>query len=161
MGPRASIMVRKFCKNCDICGRSHVWREKGKGLLLPLPIPDRFYSEFLIDFMTELPAKSRNDPRFLMAITYRLLKSCTLEAMKSVPTEECAERFVKCHFRFHGFPKFITSDCGSNWVGDFWTFLCKLVGIEQRLSTAYHPKIEGSIERMNQEFLAYLQAFIS
>lgn len=26
--PGASTMVRIFCRNCDVCGRSHVWREK-------------------------------------------------------------------------------------------------------------------------------------
>lgn len=67
--PGASLMVRIFCRNCDVCGRSHVWRERKKGLLLPLPIPDCFHSELSIDFMTDLPAQSKNDPRFLMAIT--------------------------------------------------------------------------------------------
>ncbi|KAI0991393.1 hypothetical protein K3495_g16794 [Podosphaera aphanis] len=111
--------------------------------------------------MTDLPAKSKGDPRFLMVITDRLLKSCTLEAMETMTAEDCAKRFVHCHYRYHGFPKFITSDRGSNWVGDFWTCLCKLVKIEQRLSTAYHPETDGSTERMNQEVLAYLRAFIS
>lgn len=154
-------MVRTFCKNCDVCGRSHVWREKKKGLLLPLPIPDQFYSELSIDFMMDLPAKTTEDPRFLMVITDWLLKYCTLEAMKSMSAEECANKFIACHYRFHGFPSFITSDRGSNWVGDFWTHLCRLVGMKQRLSTAFHPQTDGSTERMNQEVLAYLRAFIS
>lgn len=159
--PGASSMVRTFCRNCDVCGRSHVWRERRKGLLLPLPIPERFHSELSIDFMTDLPAKSKGDPRFLMVITDRLLKSVTLEAMTSMKAEDCAEVFVMCHYRFHGFPSAITSDRGSNWVGDFWVHLCKLVNMEQRLSTAFHPETDGSTERMNQEVLAYLRAFIS
>ena len=107
-------MVRKFCRNCDVCGRSHVWRERRKGLLHPLPVPDRFHSELSIDFMTELPAQGAEDPRFLMVITDRLLKSVTLEAMTSMKATDCAERFFQCHYRFYGFPKFITSDKGFN-----------------------------------------------
>lgn len=159
--PRMSIMVRRFCRNCDICGRSHVWRSKRQGLLLPLPIPDRFHSELSIDFMTDLPAKDKDDPRFLMVITDRLLKSVTFEAMTTMNAEDCAERFLNCHVRFHGFPKALTSDRGSNWVGDFWTYMCKSSNIEQRLSTAFHPETDGATERMNQEVLAYLRAFIS
>ncbi|KAI0996107.1 hypothetical protein K3495_g12074 [Podosphaera aphanis] len=159
--PGASSMVRTFCQNCDVCGRSHVWRERKKGLLLPLPVPDRFHSEVSIDFMTDLPAKNKSQPRFLMVITDRLLKSCTLEAMNTMSAEDCAEKFVQCHYRFHGFPYFLTSDRGSNWVGDFWTHLCRLLNIKQRLSTAFHPETDGSTERMNQEILAYLRAFIS
>ena len=128
---------------------------------MPLPIPERFHAELSIDFMTDLPAKSKGDPKYLMVITDRLLKSCTLEAMDSMTAENCAERFITSHYRFHGFPSFLTSDRGSNWVGDFWTHLCKSVGIEQRISTAFHPETDGSTERMNQEVLAYLRAFIS
>lgn len=49
--PGLSKMVRKFCRNCDVCGRCNVWRSRKQGLLLPLPIPDRFHSELSIDFM--------------------------------------------------------------------------------------------------------------
>ncbi|KAI0996740.1 hypothetical protein K3495_g11442 [Podosphaera aphanis] len=159
--PKMSTMVRQFCRNCDICGRSHVWRARRQGLLLPLPIPDRFHKELSIDFMTDLPAKDKKDPRYLMVITDRLLKSVTLEAMGSMNAEECAERFLNCHFRFHGFPAALTSDRGSNWVGDFWSHLCKETKMEQRLSTAFHPETDGSTEHMNQEVLANLRSFTS
>lgn len=159
--PGMSTMVRRFCRNCDVCGRSHVWRSRKQGLLLPLPIPDRFHSELSIDFMTELPGKGPKDPRFLMVITDRLLKNVILEAMTSMSAEDCAERFLQCHFRFHGFPQALTSDRGSNWVGDFWRHLCKETGIQQRISTSFHPQTDGSTERMNQEVLTYLRAFIS
>ncbi|KAI0991703.1 hypothetical protein K3495_g16484, partial [Podosphaera aphanis] len=64
--PNMSKMVRRFCRNCDVCGRSHVWRSKRQGLLLPLPIPDRFHTELSIDFMTDLPVKEKDDPCYLM-----------------------------------------------------------------------------------------------
>ncbi|KAI0996221.1 hypothetical protein K3495_g11958 [Podosphaera aphanis] len=159
--PGMSTMVRKFCQNCDVCGRSHVWRSKRQGFLLPLPIPNRFHSELSVDFMTDMPSKKRGDPRYLMVITDRLLKSVTLEAMESMNAEDCAKRFINCHYRFHGFPHAITSDRGTNWVGDFWRRVCQLTNIEQRLSTSFHAETDGATERMNQEVLAYLRAFIS
>jgi hypothetical protein len=159
--PGMSAQVRRFCRNCDVCGRAHVWRERQKGLLAPLPIPDRFYSELSIDFMTDLPAKEKDDPRYLMVITDRLSKAVTLEAMTTMDAEACAERFVQSHYRFHHFPRAMTSDRGSNWVGRFWRKLCELVGIEQRLSTAFHPQTDGATERMNQEVQAYLRAFVT
>ena len=100
--PGASTMVRTFCKNCDVCGHSRVWREKKRGLLLPLPIPERFHSELSIDFMTDLPAKSKEDPRYLMVITDRLLKSCTLEAMSSMAAEDCAKNLLLATTVFMG-----------------------------------------------------------
>lgn len=159
--PGISKAIRRFCKNCDVCGRSHVWRERKRGLLRPLPIPDRFHSELGIDFMTDLPAKSAEDPRYLMVIVDRLKRSVALEEMTTMKAEDCAKVFPKLHFRHHGLPRFITSDRGSNWVGDFWRELCRLTNVKQRLSTAFHPQTDGATERMNQEILAYLRAFIT
>ncbi|XP_044720089.1 reverse transcriptase (RNA-dependent DNA polymerase) domain-containing protein [Hirsutella rhossiliensis] len=71
------------------------------------------------------------------------------------------QQYLMCHYRFHGFPKTMTSDRGSNWVSKFWQRLCELVRIEQRLSTAYHPQTDGATERMNQEVLVYLRIFVA
>lgn len=111
-------------------------------------------------FMTDLPAKT-NKPRYLMVITDRLLKSVTLEAMASMKAEECAGRFLNCHYRFRGFPLALTSDRGCNWVGDFGRHLCKMMGIEQRLSTVLDPQTDVAMERANQEVFCYLRCLLS
>lgn len=153
-------MVRQFVRNCDVCGRTHVWRDKKRGFLKPLPVPERFHQEISIDFMTDLPA-NKDQPRYLLVITDRLSKEIILEAMHTMSAEACAERFLQCFYRFHGFPQAITSDRGSNWVGDFWKRLCERAGIQQRLSTAFHPETDGATERANQEVQAYLRAFVT
>ena len=38
--------------------------------------------------------------------------------------------------------------------------LNKLLGIQTKLLTAYHPQIDGQIERINQELEQYLRVFI-
>ncbi|KAL5592940.1 uncharacterized protein BROUX77_002577 [Berkeleyomyces rouxiae] len=159
--PGISRDVRRFCANCNVCGRSKVWRERKKGLLLPLPIPQRPHSELGIDFMTELPAKKSGDPRYLMVIVDRLTGGVALEAMNTMKAEQCAESFLQCYWKHHGFPRALVSDRGTNWTSEFWTHLCKLTGIEQRLSTGFHPQTDGATERMNQEVLTYLRSFIT
>lgn len=110
--PKMSNMVRQFVRNCDVCGRTHVWRDKKRGFLKALPIPERFHQEISIDFMTDLPANKRQ-PRYLMVITDRLSKEIILEAMDTMSAEPCAERFLQFFYRFHKFPRAITSDRGS------------------------------------------------
>ncbi|XP_044724606.1 reverse transcriptase (RNA-dependent DNA polymerase) domain-containing protein [Hirsutella rhossiliensis] len=68
---------------------------------------------------------------------------------------------VPCHYRFHGMPRSIVSDRGSNWLSRFWKRFCRLAGVTQKLSTAYHPQTDGGPERMNQEIEAYLRAYVS
>lgn len=65
------------------------------------------------------------------------------------------------YYRFHGFPKSVTSDQGPQWVSRFWKHLCKLTGIEQRLTSTYNPQTDGSTERWNQEIRAYLRAYVN
>ena len=48
--------VRRFVRNCDVCGRSIIWRDRKQGLLRPLPIPDRQWREIAMDFVGPLPA---------------------------------------------------------------------------------------------------------
>ena len=87
-------MVCKFYWNCNICGRSHLWREQYKGLLCPLLILNRFHSELSIDFIIDLPAKNKGDPQFIMVITDRLLKSITIEAITIMRAEAYTECFI-------------------------------------------------------------------
>lgn len=155
-----SQAVRRFVRNCH-CYGGHVSRQRRQGLLRPLPIADRFWTQISVDFMTDLPATTEDDPRYLMVITDRLSKYIQVEAMTSMTAEACAERFKECWWRFHGFPKQIISDRGSDWVGDFWTALCGLVGTEQLLSTAYHPQTDGGTERANQEVQAVLRVMVN
>ena len=117
-----------------------MWRDRKQGLLKPLPIPDRFWTELSVDFITDLPQTDESRPRYMMVITDRLSKWVQLEAMESMTADRCAERFLDCWWRHHGFPRAIVSDRGSDWVGHFWRRLCVLTGVEQRLSTSRHPQ---------------------
>jgi hypothetical protein len=96
-----------------------------------------------------------------MIITNKLLKSCTLKTITFIKAEDCAEVFVQYYYRFHKFPKFITLNKGSNWIKNFWTRLCELVKIKQRLSIAFHLETDEATERINQKVQAYLKAFIT
>ncbi|KAM4060563.1 reverse transcriptase (RNA-dependent DNA polymerase) [Hirsutella rhossiliensis] len=141
-------------------GQSQLVRRR-KGFLKPLPIPDRPRSHLSMDFITDLPPTGPSKARYLWVIVDRLTKAVTLEVMDNMEAEPCANRFLQCHYRFHGMPRSIVSDRGSNWLSRFWKRFCRLAGVTQKLSTAYHPQTDGGPERMNQEIEAYLRAYVS
>ncbi|KAI1687666.1 Pol protein [Pyrenophora tritici-repentis] len=143
--------VRRFVRNCEICGRNTIWRETKKGLLKPLPIPERIWGELSIDFITDLPPSGRDDATNCMVVTDRLTKGVELEGMHDISAEAVAQRLLERHYPIHGIPTAITSDRGPQFVSDLWRHFCKLLSVEQRLSTAYHPQTDGATERMNQE----------
>ena len=59
--------VRRFVRNYNTCGKSKIWREQKQGLLKPLSIPERIWSELSVDFITGLaPSK---DCTSIMVVT--------------------------------------------------------------------------------------------
>jgi hypothetical protein len=157
--PKMMSYIRRFVRNCDTCSRNKAWRDKYRGFLKPLPIPSQIWREISIDFIIKLPLN--NSCINLMIITNRLNKGVILEGLKEITAEAVAECFVRCFYRYHGFPKAIVSDRGVQFVGDMWTRVCRLLRVVRRISTAFHPETDGSTERMNQQVETYLRAFIS
>ena len=157
--PGMSHDVRRFVRNCDACGRGKVWRSKKHGLLKPLPIPDRPWSDISADFMTHLPDSDGH--KDLLVVTCRLTGATILIPLLDITTETVTNRFLWDFCRHHGIPNSIVSDRGSQWVNGFWKRLCEILKIQRKLSTTAHPQTDGGNERMNQEVLAYLRIFIT
>ena len=157
--PGMSSDIRRFCRNCDKCGANTVWRDRRQGLLKPLPIPDRKWSEISTDFIQDLPGS--NGYKHIMVIVDRLGKGVQVINLKRLDTSYIAQKFVKHYIPLHGIPRAITSDRGSQFVSEFWARVCQLLRITRRLSTAYHPETDGSTERANQRIEAYFRNFVN
>ena len=154
--PKLRESVRRFVRNCDIRGRSTVWREARAGFLRSLPVPERIGSDLTIDFVTDLPESKKCTN--VMVITDRLSKDVFMFGASSMAADKSAEIFVDRYYRYFGFPRHLTSDRGSDWLSHFWKEFCRLTGIKQNLTTAYHPQSNAS-ERANQELFKYLRVF--
>ena len=53
-------------------------------------------------------------------------------------------------FKLHGLPKAIVSDRDVKFTSNFWKGLFADLCTKLNFSTAYHPQIDGKIERVNQ-----------
>jgi hypothetical protein len=84
--------IRQFVRNCDNCGRTKTWKEQKKGLLKPLPIPERPWQYITLDFITDLP--SSNNCTVILVITDRLTKGVILESMAKTTSKEVAWTLV-------------------------------------------------------------------
>jgi hypothetical protein len=66
---------------------------------------------------------------------------------KTLNARGLAELFYnKITLRFNTSEK-ILSDKGTVFISELWYELCKLMGVKKRLSTAFHPQIDGQTER--------------
>jgi hypothetical protein len=155
--PGMSNDIRRFVRNCDVCGRTKPWREGLQGLLKPLPIPEQVWKEISIDFVDGLPESEGMSS--LMVVTDRLSKGSVFVPLPNTQTETVVQKFIERVVAYHWLPDAITSDRGSQFVSTLWTRLCKLLKINRRLSTAYHPQTDGATERMNSVWEAYIRSF--
>jgi transposase InsO family protein len=124
--------------------------------LKPLPILKRQWSEISIDFITELPV-SKTEAINVIIITDRLFKSCIFKSMKNTTIEAVVQALIECLIQHHGSPTAVVSDKKPQFVSLIWKRICSIMKILKRLSTAFHPETDGSIERMNQKLEAYLR----
>ncbi len=72
-----------------------------------------------------------------------------------------AEVILDVVVRHHSLSDSIVSDRSSVFISKFWSSLCYFFGIKQRLSTTFHPQIDGQTERQNSTMKAYLRAFVN
>lgn len=161
--PGCNQDVRRFVKNCDTYGRSTIWRDKKRGLLKPLPVPSQIWQEISMDFITGLPHSGPEKCTVLLVIIDRLSKGVILipVAPNRFDTEGLAKIFIKFYLPHHWIPRAIVSDRGSQFVNGFWKTVCDKLKISHRLSTAYHPEIDGQTERANQEVETYVRKFVT
>ena len=61
----------------------------------------------------------------------------------------------------HGLLETALSDQGPQFAAEFMCRLNTILGIQTKLSTAYHPQTDGQTERLNQDVEQYLRLFVS
>ena len=74
--------------------------------------------------------------------------------------EGLARLFRDNVWKLHGLPKSIISDRGPQFAAGIIQKLNRILGIESKLSTVFHPQTDRQMERVNQELEQYLRMFI-
>jgi hypothetical protein len=150
--------VRAFIQECDICQRNKSETLHPAGLLQPLPIPDRIWTEISMDFAEGLPSSMGRD--VIMVVVDRLSKYAYFVALAHPYTAGTVARlFMDNIFKLHGLPKTIVSDRDPVFTSNFLQEIFRLSGTELLMSSAYHPQIDGQTEIMNKGLEGYLRSF--
>jgi hypothetical protein len=157
--PSMSTDVKWFVQNCDHCGANTVWRNRRQGLLKPLPIPEQKWRDIAFDFIEKLPPSEGCSN--LLVVTDRLSKGVILMPCKDISSETVAKALTQSLIGYRGIPASIVSDRGTQLTEGVMKHLCRLMGIQQRKSTAFHPQTDGQTERMNATIEEYLRNFCS
>ena len=112
------------------------------------------------DIMGPLPATTRGH-KYILVVTD--LFSKWVEAFPLVKTDSLtlAKVLVEEVVCRYGVPQYLHSDQGANLVSDVIQSLCILLGIQRTQTTAYHPQVNGQVERFNRTLEAMLSKVVT
>ena len=158
--PRMNERIIDFVRSCPECQQNKAARHQPYGLSSPLELPYTPWPSIAMDFITELPFSSGCDQ--LWVIIDRFTKMAHFLPLKKEEktVADLAVIFAQEIWKHHGLPTDIVSDRNSRFTSETWKEFLRLLGIQPRMSTAFHPQTDGLRERLNQTIEAYLRAFV-
>jgi hypothetical protein len=110
-----------------------------------------------IDLITDLPVSEGYDS-ILTVVNQGCSKAAVfLLCQKTINVLGIATLYAQRIFPFFGIPQWVISDRDPRFTAKFIVDLCTILKIDQNLSTAYHPQMDGQSERANQRVEQYLR----
>ena len=148
--PNMDAHIKVWKQECPACQRNKSTNELPAGLLQPLPVPARRWSDISLDFITHLPT-TRSGYTAILVVVDRLSKMVHfIPTVDTATAEDVARLFVDNIFVLHGMPERIVSDRDTKFTGTFWQALCEIWKCERQFGSAYHPQTDGQTERVNR-----------
>jgi transposase InsO family protein len=121
-------------------------------------MPSERWHNVSLDFVFGIPLSSVFDS---ILVVKDCLTKCAhyIPCLTTIDAPATSELFFREIFCLHGLPKTIVSDRGPQFASKFWRRLFEVLGVDIRLSTAFHPETDGSTEVTNQVMEQYLRIF--
>ena len=155
--------VDRYIQNCHVCRKAKAPQDQYNKMLKPLPVPKRPWTNITLDFVTGLPECELKNA-ILMVV------NCLAKEQVYIPcsdknegtnAEATAKMLLHNVWRRHGLPSSVVSNRGPQFVSAVWKALCKILRINVKLSTAFHPETNGQSEIANQEIERHLCTYVN
>lgn len=154
--PGMREQVKQVVSLCQTCQLSKHETVRTPGLLQPLPIPDQAWVSISMDFIDQLP--NSQGKTMIWVVVDRFTKYGHFIALSHpISASSLAQVFFDSIYKLHGLPSYIVSDRDTILTSNFWKELMSTLGIQQQMSSAYHPQTDGQTERVNQCLEGYLR----
>jgi len=150
--------VAKYVAGCIRCQKAKADRHSRQTKLVPMPTGERPFEEIAMDFVGELPESEGFNT--ILVVTDRFTKVQHYLPTKTTWTAaDVAATYINEIWRLYGLPRHIISDRGPQFVSKFLKQLNNCLGIQLRLSTAYHLQTDGLSEHAVQTLKQYLRIY--
>jgi len=146
--PGVTREVGQYVEGCDLCQRMKNRTEEIAGKLKLSEVPEKLWTHLTVDFITKLPVVAEEDA--ILVVCNRLSKMIHfVVTTKGTLVEGLARLFRDNVWKLHGLLESVVSDRGPQFAAELMKKLNRMLGIETRLSTAFHPQMDRQTKRMN------------
>ena len=158
-GRKMKEFAEEYVRGCATCQENKPRTTHRKAPLQPIT-PDPHSGPFqmvAMDLITDLP-ESNGFNTVLTIIDHGCSKAAKfIPCTTNITGEGVAALYLQHLVPWFGIPRKIISDHDPRFVSHFTTELCRLLHIQQNMSTAFHPRTNGASERANQWLEQYLR----
>jgi len=149
--------VKNFVEKCHSCNTRKVNPQ------LPVemqrtPVPSTPWSRISIDIVGPLNPTTNGNKYLLTCIDF-LTRYPECVPLKDIRASTVAKAFVESIILKHGAPRELLSDLGTQFTGQLFENICKLLDIQKLRTTPYHPAGNGMIERMHKTLKTMISHF--
>jgi len=151
--------VSDYIKECLICKLAKAPSPRRQGLLCQQGSEVAKFEVIHIDFVGPIMNGTPRGNRYILTVKDR--GTGFLEALpcKDSTAETAALLLWERWFTKYGIPKAIISDLGQPFRGKLFDSLRKVLQIDLRKTTAYHPQANGLVEREHSTLKSYMRAY--
>jgi hypothetical protein len=161
--PKIRQDVHDYVKGCADCQRNKINTHPIRAPLQPIyPKPEALpFETIALDFITKLPESEGSDS-ILTVVDHDCTKAAIfIPCREEITAEETAGLYVRHVFTRYGLPSQIISDRDPRFASKFTRELCRILGISQNISTAYHPRTDGQSEAKNKWVEQHLRFYVN
>src|SRR6266540_449112 len=144
--PKMKNDVKSYIQTCNQCQRREKTTDENE--LHSIKIKEPFY-QWGIDIVGPLTKTSRENKYIVVAIDY-FTKYPEARALANANARNIANFLYEDIICRHGYPRKIISDRGTHFNNQVIENLLERFKIRHNLSTPYHPKTNGLVERFNK-----------
>ena len=150
--------VEEYIRKCDICQKN---KFTGPYINAPFQETDTQYQpwdKLYLDIVGPLPMTDEGY-KYIFTCQDNLSKYLIAIPMMTQTADEVSLTFLRYVILHYGIPNAIVTDQGSQFMGDVFSRLCKVLKIHKLNTTAYHPESNGALERTHKTMTEYLRCF--
>ena len=155
--------IADYVKGCATCQQNKILTHKTKVPLYRIPTEKGAlpFQRIAMDLITGLPVHNGKDA-ILTVVDHGCSRAAVfLPCTTTITGPGIAQLYMDHIYRWFGLPTKVISDRDPRFTSHFGRALSQKLGIQQNLSTAFHPQTDGLSERKNQWVEQYLRLVTS